>query len=124
MKKRALAELKKTIPVLIAGLIYYIWLCVTDIYIPCIFRKITGFKCPGCGITRMILSFVKLDFVDAFSANPFLFVVLPVMIVIYINNKIFYIRSGKQKEHGKFYKTMETLLLVAVVLFGIVRNIL
>ena len=30
--------------------------------------------CPGCGLTRMIISIFKLDFYQAFRYNPYLFI--------------------------------------------------
>ena len=56
------------------------WLKVTGIGIPCIFRKITGWYCPGCGITTLILCISEQDFVGAFRANPFLFVTSPFLL--------------------------------------------
>ena len=52
---------------------------MNNIYsIPCVFNLITGYYCPGCGITRMFISIYKLDFYQAtvnnillgFSNNP------------------------------------------------------
>ena len=66
--------------VLAVGVIYFCWLKVTGIGIPCIFRKITGWYCPGCGITTLILCISEQDFVGAFWANPFLFVTSPFLL--------------------------------------------
>lgn len=52
--------------VLAVGVIYFCWLKVTGIGIPCIFRKITGWYCPGCGITTLILCISEQDFVGGF----------------------------------------------------------
>lgn len=37
--------------------------------ITCVFLKISGLPCPGCGMTRAILSLVKLDIVSAAKYN-------------------------------------------------------
>ena len=55
------------------------------ISIPCPFHFITGLYCPGCGITRMIKSILKLDFYQAFRYNQLLFILLPFFIIIIID---------------------------------------
>jgi len=37
---------------------------------PCMFRAITGFYCPGCGLTRALHALVHLDIGRAFRMNP------------------------------------------------------
>lgn len=39
----------------------------------CPFLLITGYPCPGCGITRAAFSLLRLDFAAAFSFNPSIF---------------------------------------------------
>lgn len=123
MKKRLISELKKHILIFAAGIAYFIWVCTTNIYIPCIFNKITGLKCPGCGITHMIISVCRFDFLQAFQANPFLFVVLPVMVTFYIVNKVHYIYKGTKIKRGKIISCLEYILLALTILFWIGRNI-
>jgi len=36
----------------------------------CFFRSVTGIPCPTCGGTRAALALARLDFPDAFHANP------------------------------------------------------
>lgn len=37
----------------------------------CLFLKFTGWECPGCGMTRSLLSFFALDWPSSFHFNPF-----------------------------------------------------
>lgn len=37
---------------------------------PCLFRTLTGFYCPGCGMTRALHALVHLDLVTALRMNP------------------------------------------------------
>ena len=86
--------IKKTTPFVILGIVYYIWLRMTHIYIPCIFRYITGYKCPGCGTTTMCVSILRFRFGDAFYANPFIFTTIPfIMLEIVYNVYLSYIIS-------------------------------
>lgn len=47
----------------------------------CVFRTLTGVPCPGCGMTRAMISVLKFEFSDAFYYHP-LFCVPPLMLVV------------------------------------------
>lgn len=36
----------------------------------CLFRRLTGVPCPGCGMTRAFLAAFRLDFPEAFRMHP------------------------------------------------------
>ena len=40
--------------------------------IPCIFHKITGFYCPGCGATRCLLSLFRGNIVESYNYDTML----------------------------------------------------
>ena len=44
---------------------------------PCMFRKVTGFDCPGCGMTRGSHALLNGRVADAFQFNPVGMVLLP-----------------------------------------------
>lgn len=69
--------LREGIRILGIGVIYFFWVCLTGVGIPCPFRLLTGYLCPGCGITHYCIAMLQLRFADAYSANPFLFVLMP-----------------------------------------------
>ncbi len=46
----------------------------------CSFRWLTGFPCPGCGLTRSFISAFQLDFTRAFEMHP-LFLLIPASIM-------------------------------------------
>ena len=81
-----------------------------------------GIKCAGCGLSRMLISMVKLDFISAFCYNPFLFVTGPLLIVYLAAENIKYIITGKQ-DTGKW----QIFLYIEgglAVLYMILRNFL
>ncbi|MCI8548142.1 MAG: DUF2752 domain-containing protein [Bacilli bacterium] len=86
--------------------------------IPCFFYKITGFYCPGCGITRMILSIAKGDYYQAFRYNPFLFLSLPLFLFLFVNHFLHY-RFLTRKKQNNIY----IAFIIFLVLYGILRNI-
>ena len=44
--------------------------------IPCIWREITGYPCPACGLTRAFSSLSTFDFLAAFRFNSFVYLFL------------------------------------------------
>lgn len=76
--------------------------------------------CAGCGATRMIQSFIKLDFYQAYRFNPFLFcfVIIAIIYGIYV-----LICKGIHKTYYKIKQRDWWILLILVVLFMILRNI-
>lgn len=99
----------------IGGLLYLkVWLPLTNIGIPCVFHQLTGFYCPGCGITRVVLSLLRLDFVQAFRYNPLLLILLPLSVMYFVTNKKqMIIRSN----------VIMAVMLIITVTFGLLRNI-
>ena len=89
-------------------------------YIPCFFYKITGFYCPGCGITRMFLSLLQFDFYQAFRWNPFLFLLIP---FFSIYGFIYYYHWLYNKKIPKLHDVVWNILLILAILFMILRNI-
>ena len=51
------------------GLAYYIVTQLTPLRIPCLFQKITGLACPGCGISHFCIRLLHLDFLGAAREN-------------------------------------------------------
>ena len=68
MKIRAIEKGKSIARVLIAGILYALWVLMTGLYIPCPIRTLTGFLCPGCGISHYFIHLIQFDFKQAFEA--------------------------------------------------------
>ncbi len=101
-------------------LVYGILYIFTKQGLPCIFHKITGLYCPGCGITRMFISLFKLNIYQAFRYNPLVFILLIVSTIYFLVDCLKY---GITKEHIKLPKIVYIILLIIVIGFGILRNI-
>lgn len=113
--------LKQFCAVLGLGFGYVIWIRATSLSIPCLFRTITGWKCPGCGITTLFLCLLKLDFRGAFEANPFLFVTGPALLAELIWYDYLKINGRKLP---KWNERLILLYAAALLIFGVLRNIL
>ena len=101
---------------LILLIVYYFLNQTVYLEIPCIFHKITGLYCPGCGITRMFFSLLNFKFYQAFRYNMLVFI----MLFGYIFIKIIEILT---KHKINFSNNFQISLLVITILFGILRNI-
>lgn len=55
--------------------------------IPCVFLHFFGIYCPGCGMTRALLSVLRLDFLSALYYNPLVFALPYVILYIICNFK-------------------------------------
>lgn len=111
----------KLILILISFLIIYFILSeLLDVGIPCLFYEITGYYCPGCGITRLLFSLLKLDFYQAFRYNPLIFILIIItgiyLLVKFILKK--FMNISIEIPNYVYY-----ILLIIVIIFGILRNI-
>lgn len=98
----------------------YLLLIYFDIVIPCFFYKLTGFYCPGCGVTRMFLSLLHLDFYQAFRFNPLLFILFPFFIILGI---LQYKRWLFNQNYFKVPDFVWNSILIITILYGILRNL-
>ena len=93
-----------------------------NIYIFCPIYKFTHLYCPGCGITRMLISILHGNFYQAFRYNPLIFILLPFIIIYWIIDTITYIKYKKN-----ITKPLEPyiwyVLIGIFVLYGILRNV-
>ena len=104
---------------IILGILYLLFIH-SGFVIPCFFHELTNLYCPGCGITRMILSLFQLDFYQAFRFNPLLFVLLPFFIVL---ATIQYKRWLFNQKYLKIPNYVWNSILIITILFGILRNL-
>ena len=122
MKKRLLRVILINSFLLLILLGYFLLISLTNVYIPCIFRLVTGYKCPGCGITHYVFDIINLDFGKAFVDNPLVFFLSPLLLVYYVIYNYFYVRYNNVKMMVIPNYISYTLIIISI-LFGIFRNI-
>lgn len=122
MNYRAKKVIKNTIILLITGLAYAGLCSVIGVGIPCPIHFSTGLYCPSCGVSRMLLNMLKLDFKTAFRYNQCLFCTLPIIILITLSSIIKYIKTGQTKLN-RFELFLCILIIIILIIFGILRNI-
>jgi hypothetical protein len=122
LKTRAI-KLAKNIGIILAvGIAYYIFFRLTRIGIKCPFNQITGFLCPGCGLSRMILALIDFNIPLAIYYNAAAFFLLPFWVAVFISYCYEYIKYGKAKMHA-WYKIILAASVIVLVIFGIARNL-
>jgi hypothetical protein len=122
LKTRA-KNLAKNIGIILAvGIAYYIFFRLTRIGIKCPFNQITGFLCPGCGLSRMILALIDFNIPLAIYYNAAAFFLLPFWVAVFISYCYEYIKYGKVKMHA-WYKIILAASVIVLVIFGIARNL-
>ncbi len=104
------------------GAIYTLFAHFTGIGIPCPIYWITGLQCPGCGISRMFLSMLRLDFLAAFHYNPAVFCLLPIFFLVGARKVYLYIRYNKRNDF--FCDVIIWIMIAVLMLFGILRNLI
>lgn len=90
--------------------------------IPCVINYFTGLQCPGCGISRMLLSMLHGNFHAAFSFHPFLFITWPFLAYLILKTDYHYIH-GHGMRLGKIDTAIASLYIIALLLFTVARNL-
>lgn len=97
--------IKEYIPPLFA--IFVLYALLSYFGIGCPIKYITGISCPGCGMTRALISLLKLDINKAFYFHP-LFPLVIIFLIVY---------CFKSKVNYKYYKCF---IFIIVILFLII----
>lgn len=108
-------ELKWLLPFIIIILIFvYFARPDNGPILPCIFNRITGLYCPGCGMSRAVHSLLKFQFYNALMYNILIFIIPPLFILYYLFVYNKYIKLSK----------ITLILMILITLgYGIIRNI-
>ena len=93
-----------------------------NVGIPCLFKLITGYDCPGCGITRCLFSLINLDIKSAFNYNALVTILIVPFIIYYSYMNYCYV-FGKNNNVKKHVNKISIILLFVCFVYGIIRNI-
>lgn len=104
-----------------AGLFYAYVLIPLGFKIPCVFHRITGLKCPGCGITNFFLQLLHGNFLEAFYSNLGLSLAIPFLFIFLLAIVIRYVKTGLWHQKG-IEDVFSIAFLVWFLLWGIFRN--
>lgn len=121
MKERSIKLIRNALIILIIGALYAVFIKLTGLSIPCVFRSITGYMCPGCGVTGMCLNLLKLDFKAAFEYNEAVFCLLPIFAITAGRMCYLYIRYDRRQD--KLCNILCYTMIGVLVVWGVARNI-
>lgn len=105
------------------GVILAYFLFKAGISIPCIFNKITGLQCPGCGNTRAAISILQGDFAAAFKYNALFPLEFFYLVWVFCIASISYIK-GKRFNYDPPCQWFDIAVLVIITAWGVIRNVL
>ena len=89
-------------------------------FIPCFFYKITGIKCPGCGMTRSLHNLVNGDIKKAIWYN--VMSIPAIVLLIYIGYRyLMYLLKDEEILNEKMEIILKVFLVILII-FGISRN--
>lgn len=105
-----------------AGAAYAALIAVLGRGLYCPFWKLTGLKCPGCGVTRVCLALLRLDLAGAWRANAALLLSLPVLAALALRMMWVYVRTGRRMP-SQGEERLIWGLVVYFLAWGVARNL-
>ena len=109
-----------TVLLLCCALLIILSLC--GVGVPCIFHKLTGWQCAGCGNTRAAIALFKLDFKGMIEYNlmfPLEMIYVGWMCFSFSKN---YIKTG-EATYSTPHISMDIIVLAVILIWWIVRNL-
>lgn len=120
-RRRAVGRL--TVRIVLLGLAYALFIQCTGLGIPCVFRLVTGYRCPGCGMTHAAMALIHGQPKTAFRENPLSLSVVPLLLLYGAYRAEVYIRTART-DFRKWEIVFLGVLWVVVLLFWLLRNLL
>lgn len=102
---------------------YYVFYKITGLAFPCLWYEITGWYCPGCGVTRMLEALLYGNLYQALRFNPLLFILLPFGVVLLIDWLLHDKTQCSTALVNRIPKWFWIGLIIIAITFGILRNL-
>ena len=87
------------------------------------FRLVTGYRCPGCGMTHAAMALIHGQPKTAFRENPLSLSVVPLLLLYGAYRAEVYIRTART-DFRKWEIVFLGVLWVVVLAFWLLRNLL
>lgn len=89
-------------------------------FIPCMLYKLTGIKCPGCGMTRSVHYLVNGNIKQAIWYNLMLIPII--FLVVYALYRYILFLVKNEEIINKSLENLLKFFLAIIILFGVTRN--
>ncbi|MBE7065475.1 MAG: DUF2752 domain-containing protein [Ruminococcaceae bacterium] len=119
-KRKVYVAVTAVILLLCIALLIILNLCGAGV--PCIFRKLTGWQCAGCGNTRAAISLLKLDFKAMIEYNLLFPLELIYVAWVCFSFSRNYIKTGKAT-YTTPHISMDIIVLAVMSIWWVVRNL-
>ena len=120
--KQRLIKLTKEVAfvagILAANAIIY---AITGYGIPCVFKLVTGFKCPGCGMTHAYIELFKGNIHGAAEHNVLSITLMPILLLYLLYKGIVFVKIGSRKTKIWEY-VLYAICFIVMLLFFLYRN--
>ena len=123
MKKRIFKSVFFFLAFVLFLVIYHFVHEKTGFGIPCPIHELTGFYCPGCGITRLLFALIHGHIKEAFMYNQLVFIMLPFLLFYVVYSVYLYITDKKDNIISRIPKFVFVILLIIVLAWGVIRNL-
>lgn len=127
MKIKEFIKSKRIINIVILLVIFtfYILIYKFKIYMPCIFKSITGYSCPACGLSRGVYQLFNFNILKAIKYNilsipMFIFIITTIIFVLI---DIFRDKDSYIKNIMKFFEKRYILIFILLIFVGVINNI-
>ncbi len=116
-KKRLLRLCLITAALGIAALLYLFLFSRFGIGVPCMFHRLTGLSCPGCGGTRAMAALLMGQWKQALQYNPLILLYLAYGAWFFLSASVRYVRGD---EDPLFFGPafIHIVMLAIVLIFG------
>ena len=98
---------------LCAGLFYGYVLIPLGFCVPCVFRLVTGWRCPGCGITGLCLDLLHGRFTPSYNWG----------LVLAAPWGAWLLWEERTRRHPRAARVVTWVLLALLLLWGALRNV-
>ena len=107
---------------LVAATVYVAAVDPSDpgVFPPCAFRSLTGWWCPGCGLTRATHQLMHGDVLAALRYNALMPLVLTLIALLWID---WYVRSIGKQPMPRRTAAWATAGGIAAIAFAVLRNL-
>jgi len=83
----------------------------------CPIYKYLHIKCPACGSRDMVIHLLHFNIIDAFLANPLVFILLIVLFIYFMLKIVF-------KKKISIPNYMYYILIIIILIFTVIRNLI